>query len=148
VIAAVASRTVLVVDDSPQDLALIRAAFHDLGPTPQLRFAESGDAAQAYLEGQAPFGDRAVNPAPDLILLDIQMPVRDGFDVLRWIRAQVAEWAQCPVIMLTTSHDTVEIRRAYELGANSFLTKPTGFLELREIVRELVSYWLVRNRGR
>ncbi len=87
------------------------------------------------------------NPPPALVLLDLQMPVKDGFELLSWIRARREDWHRVPVVMLTTSHDYVEIRRAYDLGANSFLVKPTGFEELSDLLAATCEYWLGRNRA-
>jgi CheY-like chemotaxis protein len=137
--------TVLVIDDSAQDVALIAAAFADLGTPPRIVSVEDADQAEAYLLGTGAYADRRSCPLPDLILLDIQIPVRDGLEILQWIRSRDASWRQVPIVMLTTSHDYAEIRRAYDLGANSFMVKPTGFAELRDLVRDVAHYWLVRN---
>lgn len=138
---------VLVVDDSSQDLALVKAAFAEAGCPAKIRTVQTVDGAIDYLSARGAFSDRAENPMPDLVLLDLQMPARDGFDLLGWIRGQRADWHRVPVIMLTTSHDFVEIRKAYDAGANSFLVKPTGFDELVKMVAEISSYWLIRNRA-
>jgi CheY-like chemotaxis protein len=137
---------VLVVDDSEQDVTLIRAAFQSASKAVELRSASSAEGARAYLTGGPPFADRVAYPAPDLVLLDIQMPIEDGLQVLRWIRAQEEPWRRVPVVMLTTSHDYNEIRKAYDLGANSFLVKPTGFHELNKLILHVYNYWLMSNR--
>lgn len=137
---------ILMIDDSAQDVALLSAAFKESAPDHRMHSVNNADRAIAYFEGRGAYADRAAHPLPDLVLLDIQMPVKDGFEMLKWLRAQKAEWHRVPVIMLTTSHDYMEIRKAYDLGANSFLVKPTGFDELCQVVRELSDYWLKRNR--
>jgi CheY-like chemotaxis protein len=144
---SVADCTVLIVDDSTEDISLLKAAFEQLDETPHLRCHTSAVDAMKWLEGLPAGAERGHRPGPDLILLDIQMPIHDGLEVLRWLRAQPHDWSSVPVIMLTTSHDYLEIRKAYSIGANSFLVKPTGFGELLAMVQELVTYWLVRNRG-
>jgi CheY-like chemotaxis protein len=144
--AAAARSAVLVVDDSEQDLTLLDAAFRFSGVKARMRWADSAQAARSYFLGQAPFQDRAANPLPNLVLLDIQLGDEDGFSVLKWLRAQKAPWRQVPVVMLTTSQDRDEVSRAYDLGANSFLTKPTGFDELCSMAADLNKYWLARNK--
>jgi DNA-binding response OmpR family regulator len=112
-----------------------------------LRWATGVDQATAYFQAKPPFGDRLKNPPPSLVLLDIQLVRGDGFELLSWVRAQSAEWRRIPVIMLTTSNDRAEINRAYDLGANSYLVKPTGFDELCRMIGSLSEYWLKSNRG-
>jgi CheY-like chemotaxis protein len=129
-------KTILLVDDSDQDLLLISTALgeHACG---KIVPAESVDAAIKYLQN---------SPPPALVLLDIQMPLKDGFELLAWIRARKEDWHRVPIVMLTTSHDYVEIRRAYDLGANSFLVKPTGYEELKTLLKQACEYWLGPNR--
>src|SRR4051812_17141830 len=86
--AAAARSTVLVVDDSEQDLTLLDAAFRFSGVKARTRWADSAAAARSYFLGQAPFQDRLANPIPTLVLLDIQLGGEDGFSVLEWLRAQ------------------------------------------------------------
>ncbi|UPT75578.1 MAG: response regulator [Elusimicrobiota bacterium] len=139
-------RTILAVDDSTEDAALLRMAFEHAGTTCRLSTVDGGEAALAYLQGEGPYADRRKHPFPDLMLLDIQMPGRDGFDVLEWVRAQKADWSRLPIIMLTTSHDLADVKRAYDLGANSFLVKPTGFAEFSGMIANMLAYWLPYNR--
>lgn len=141
-----ARHAVLVVDDSEQDLILLRAAFETVGLDGGLRWAKDAEQARAYFLGQPPFDDRSKNPIPSLVLLDIQLTKDDGFTVLSWLRSQNADWRRVPVIMLTTTQQRSEISRAYDMGANSFLTKPTGFEDLCKMVEDLSSYWLRRNQ--
>ena len=130
--------SVLLIDDSAQDAELIELAFGRSGIRHRFRWVQGVDEAIAY------FSDPA-NPAPPLVLLDIQMPKRDGFEFLKWAREQAGDARLIPVVMLTTSHDFVEIHRAYEQGANSFLVKPTGFEELCGVVKDAGGYWLGLN---
>lgn len=140
-------KTVLMVDDSAEDAALMQAAFKDAKAPGVLRNVTSADDALNYLQGRKPFANQRLNPFPDLLLLDIQMPGEDGFSVLQWVRSRSEEWRRVPIVMLTTSHDYREIKRAYDLGANSFLVKPTGFHELSEMVASLLAYWLAHNKA-
>lgn len=140
------TRVVLAVDDASDDQQLLRLAVEHAGTPCELRTADGGKAALEYLAGEGAYADRRKFPVPDLILLDIQMPVCDGFCVLQWLRAR-EEYRRLPVVMLTTSHDVVDVKRAYDLGANSFLVKPTGFGELSAMVKTTLAYWLPYNRG-
>lgn len=137
---------ILVVDDSEQDVALLKEACREAGCSASLRMAYGVDQAVAYFQGSGEFSDRWAHPLPALVLLDIQMPGRNGFDLLEWLRKRPEDFHRVPVVMLTTSHDFVEIRRAYDMGANSFLVKPTEFDELVEAMRQVTGYWLSRNR--
>jgi len=136
-----------MVDDSSEDAALMQAAFKEAKARCALKAVASGNEAMLYLQGKTPYSSRKQHPFPRLVLLDIQMPGKDGFAVLQWIRQRPEEWHRLPVLMLTTSHDYREIKRAYDLGANSFLVKPTGFEELVKLVDDTLSYWLSHNRG-
>lgn len=137
---------VLLVDDSEQDIELVKEACRDAGCQAALTPVRSVDEAIAYFEGRGQYSDREAHPMPALVLLDIQMPGRSGFELLQWVRKRQEEWHRLPIIMLTTSHDFVEIRKAYDMGANSFLVKPTGFDELTQAMRQVMGYWLERNR--
>ncbi len=142
-----AQPVVLMVDDSQQDVALVREACSEVECPVDLRAVDGGRVAMDYLEGRPPFSERAAHPFPALILLDLQMPGVSGFDVLTWLRKRSEDWRRTPVVVLTTSHDAVDVRRAYDLGANSFLVKPTGFAELAAAIDQVVTYWIGRNRS-
>lgn len=133
-----AGRTILVVDDSPQDLLLITKALEKGGCKGLIETALSADAAIARIQEGEP---------PALVFLDLQMPVKDGFALLRWLRARPEDWHRVPVVVFTTSQDELDIRRAYDVGANSFLVKPTGFEELRDTLASACAYWLTHNRS-
>src|SRR6185295_11903648 len=105
----------------------------------------SGREAIAYLNGVAPFEDRVKSPLPSVILLDLQMPDGDGFEVLQWIRNKFPSGGLL-VVVLTRVEELRKINRAYALGANSFLTKPGSSEELQELIRIFSGYWLLTNR--
>ncbi len=138
--------TILVIDDSPQDHALVQAAADEMGLEVAVRFAHHAEQARAYFEGRAPFEDRKTNPPPDLVLLDLQMPGEDGFEVLKWLRGSSSPWKRVPVVILSTSSAREEMALAYDLGANSYLVKPTTFDGLCSLIGETARYWLDRNR--
>jgi len=127
-------RLVLLVEDNPDDVLLIRRAFDRTGIVLNLHAVSNGDKAIAYLGGQRPYEDRSKYPVPDLVLLDIKMPGTDGFEVLSWIRHQWRLRDLC-VVMLTSSDAIRDVNHAYRLGANSFLVKPLDFINARELTQ-------------
>jgi len=128
--------TILSVDDSSDDLMLLRLACGSANVSFQLLSVESGEKAIAYLETARGHSDRERFPLPDLMLLDLKMPGKSGFDVLTWIRTQ-PDFAHLPVIILTSSVHAEDRSRALSLGANQFLVKPVGYEGLRQLVRTL-----------
>ena len=129
-------RPILLVEDNQDDIILIKRAFERAGLRHRIQAVTSGLDAMAYLKGEAPYMDRFKHPFPDLVLLDIKMPLTDGFDVLRWIRRQPA-FAKLCVVMLTSSDEIRDVNLAYQLGANSFFVKPLDFWNAAELCRSL-----------
>jgi CheY-like chemotaxis protein len=127
---------ILLVDDSQDDVMLIRKAFERAGLKHPITSVSNGDEAIAYLNGDPPYGVRANHPLPQLVLLDIKMPRTDGFAVLRWIREQ-REFAKLCVVMLTSSDAIRDANQAYQLGATSFLVKPLDFWNAAELTRSV-----------
>ena len=138
--------TVLVVEDNPDDAELIAYAFHKLHIGNPLVVVGDGDAAVDYLGGTGAYGDRLRHPLPGLILLDLKLPRRSGFEVLRFLRGQEAT-RNTPVVVLTSSSQREDIRRAYDDGANSYLVKPVGRDSLLAMVRALELYWMNLNEA-
>lgn|GEM_PF-35102 len=128
---------VLVVDDSEDDILLLKEAFADCSLIDLVATAEDGETALRYMRGQTPFAD-AQRPA--IVLLDINMPRMNGFEVLAEMRSDI-RLAQTPVIMLTTSKQESDILRAYTDGACSFISKPVNFDRMRQIARRFALYW-------
>ena len=128
--------TILHVEDDPNDTLLLQHACRKAGIVFDLRAVSDGDQAIAYLRGIEDFSDRNKYPMPQLILLDLKMPRVSGFDVLAWLRAD-AKLSALPVVVLTSSNHDADIKRAYDLGAKSYLVKPVGFEALVELVRTL-----------
>ncbi len=135
--------TILLVDDNSDDTELLRYAFHKCGVVNRLVDVRDGDEAVAYLGGMGVFNDRF--PLPSLILLDLKLPKRSGFEVLRFIRGQEAT-KHTPVIVLTSSNQKEDIDRSYELGANSYLVKPVRRDSLIEMVQSLDAFWIKLNQ--
>src|SRR5438477_12877403 len=114
---------ILLAEDREDDVLLIRRAFNKANLLNPLHLVHDGDEAIAYLKGEGQFANRAEYPLPSLLLLDLKMPRRDGFEVLQWVREQSSLKA-LRVIVLTSSEHIQDVNRAYDLGANSFLVKP------------------------
>ncbi len=132
--------TVLLVDDSSNDVLLMRAVFGRVGMAQSLHVAADGDDAIAYLQGDGRYGDRRMFPLPSLLLLDLNMPGKNGFDVLSWIRRR-PEFKRLQVYILSASNRPGDIERGYESGANFYLVKPRNLDKLVEIATCLVA-WL------
>lgn len=130
------STTILHVEDDPNDTLLLEHACRKAGMIFNLQAVSDGDQAMAYLRGTNAFSDRTKHPMPKLILLDLKMPRVSGFDVLAWLRSDDT-FKQLPVVVLTSSNHDADIKRAYDLGAKSYLVKPVGFEALVELVRTL-----------
>jgi CheY-like chemotaxis protein len=140
-------KTVLLVEDDPADARLIQRAFDRTeGQVAVLRL-QNGDDAVAYLQGTPPFDNRAVHPMPHILVLDIKLPRRSGLEVLQWIRTRTSELRLLPVVMLTSSRHSVDINRAYTLGANSYLAKPESSDQLLSVIGTLKNYWLLMNQN-
>lgn len=133
---------ILLVEDSPDDQTLIRRAFRKANLLNPLHVAEDGDMAVAYLGGETGYADRTAHPLPAIVLLDLKLPRRSGLEVLAWIRAQPVI-GSTPVVVLTSSRESADVARAYELGANSYLVKPVEFDGLLEMVKSVGVYWMV-----
>jgi len=127
-------RTILLVDDSEDDLLLMRLAFQRAGFKAVLRVVRDGEEAIAYLEGEPPYNDRACSPFPTLVLLDLNMPKKNGFEVLEWVRAQ-PDFRYLPIVVLTSSMRAGDVEEAFNLGVNSFLVKPAKMEDLVEMIR-------------
>lgn len=137
-------RVVLLVDDSENDLLLTRAAFKAAGFNSPLHELRNGEEAIAYLKGAGHYSDRSKFPLPAVMLLDLNKPQKDGFEVLKWLRTQ-PEFKRMPVIVLSASKRTEDVERAFDLGANSYLVKPGAINELVAMARCLRD-WLRYNQ--
>jgi CheY-like chemotaxis protein len=141
-----AYQTVLYVEDSPEDFALLKLASRKCGTPFSLQHVADGEKAITYLSGNDTYGDRETYPFPDLVLLDLKMPRLDGFEVLEWIRDNPAT-KSLPVVVLAGSSFRADIRRALELGANSYAAKPGTFAELEALIDQIADVWLAREKA-
>lgn len=127
-------QTILLVDDSEDDLFLMRTAFKKAEFESPLQEVRNGEEAIAYLKGDDPYSDRNKFPLPAVMLLDLNMPMKNGFDVLTWVRTQ-AGLKRLSIIVLTASMRAEDVERAFDLGANSFLVKPSSLEALATMIR-------------
>ncbi|HOX59501.1 MAG TPA: response regulator [Candidatus Paceibacterota bacterium] len=134
---------VLYVEDSTEDYALLELAARKCGTPFSLLRAVDGEQAIAYLNGAEVYSDRDTYPFPDLVLLDLKLPRLDGFEVLQWIRDNPAT-KSLPVVVLAGSSFRADIRRALELGANSYAAKPGTFAELQVLIDQTADVWLAQ----
>ena len=132
---------ILVADDDPDDCLLTREAFRESRIANEVHFVHNGEELMDYLHHRPPYQDRQRHPRPGLILLDLNMPLKDGREALAEIKAD-ARLRSIPVVVLTTSSAEEDIIRSYDGGVNSFITKPVSFRGLLEIVQTLGHYWL------
>jgi CheY-like chemotaxis protein len=129
-------RTILHVEDDPNDAFLVQHAFEKAGVQVQLRLAADGQQALDYLAGSGAYGDRCAFPMPDLVLLDLKMPKLSGFDVLAWLRGQ-ERFGSLPVIILSSSEHCEDKTHAQKLGATAYEVKSPGF---ERVVQRVVGY--------
>jgi CheY-like chemotaxis protein len=138
---------VLLIEDDPADVRLIQRAFRKLVDPVNMFRLTNGDDAVAYLSGEAPYENRAAYPLPTILLLDIKLPRRSGFEVLEWVRRQNSNLRRLPIVMLTSSRHSADVNRAYDLGANSYLAKPETPTDLDDLATGFESYWLSLNES-
>jgi len=134
------SVVILVADDDHEDCMLIRDAFKEGLLMNGLRFVGDGEELMDYLRRQGKYKDPQLSPPPGIILLDLNMPKKDGREVLKEIKSD-PELRGIPVVILTTSSDEGDILRSYNTGANSYITKPVTFAGLVNAVKALGKYW-------
>lgn len=128
---------ILLGEDDPDDRVLLEHAFHATGSARTLVFVDDGEDLMDFLTAR---GRHVGARSPDLVLLDLNMPRKDGWEALTEMRADPL-LRRIPVVVLTTSNAAHDVRRAYELGANSFVTKPVNFDALVRVVRTIDAYW-------
>lgn len=130
---------ILVAEDETDDAFLFEHTFAGLGIVDYF-IASDGAVAIAYLEGSGPFADRSAYPMPDCVLLDLKMPLVSGFEVLEWLREH-DEYRLIPTIVFSSSDDPQDVRRAYELGANSYFSKRSKMQDMIRLLSLIEEYW-------
>ena len=132
---------ILMADDDADDRLLTQDAMTDARVINDLHFVTDGEELMEYLYQRGRYADEASAPRPGLILLDLNMPKKDGREALKEIKAD-PDLRRIPVVILTTSKAEEDIYRSYDLGANSFITKPVTFEGLVELMRVIGRYWI------
>jgi CheY-like chemotaxis protein len=133
-------RIVLHVEDDAEDALFLRYSFEQAGLNYRFYQVTAGEQAIDYLSGTGPYTNRQQYPLPDMILLDLKMPRKTGFDVLNWIRQQES-FKGLPVIVLTSSDRHADLHRARFLGATSYLTKTVSCKNVMELLDSLAQQW-------
>ena len=136
---------ILLVEDNPDDVLFLKRAFASTPITAPVVTVTDGAAAIDYLAGAGAYTDRAQHPLPALMLLDLNLPGKSGFDVLEWLRRQPT-LRRLPVVVLTSSRHDGDVNRAYDLGVNSYVVKPSGLKQIAEVARQMEAYWLRLNQ--
>lgn len=135
-----AKLVLLIVDDDSSDLLLIERAFRQNGINDEIHCLDSGPKAIAYLKGEGEYADRSRFPYPSLVMTDLKMPGKDGFSVLEHIKDN-PQWQMIPVLVLSGSDDTDDVKRAYCMGASCYVKKPTHYSELRRLLKLFYDFW-------
>jgi CheY-like chemotaxis protein len=135
----------LLVEDDPNDVFLMQRAFRKANLAFALHVARDGQEAIEYLTHQGQFADATRFPVPNLILLDLKMPRKNGFETLAWLRQQPG-LKRIVALVFSSSREIADINRAYDLGANSYLVKPGEFKTLVDMAKLLTTYWLEVNQ--
>ncbi len=135
---------VLLIEDDPMDAELFTLALREANYEEVIYVKETAEKAMEFLlalpdELKQPYG------IPKLVVLDLVLPGIDGFGFLRWLRSHPS-FKALPVLVLTSSKEEEDCKRAYEAGANGYLVKPSSFKEMREIAKAIRSYWLTYNK--
>jgi CheY-like chemotaxis protein len=136
--------TILLVEDEPSDVFLMKRALKGAQIPNPLQIANNGQEAINYLSGTGNYADRAQFPIPSIIFLDLKMPYKNGFEVLEWIRSQ-SHLDRTLVMVLTSSSEERDISQCYKLGARTFLVKPPNPTMLLELMVSLKDYWIKHN---
>lgn len=132
--------TVLLVEDDLNDIFLVKRAFRMARVRNPLQVVTDGEEAVRYLRGDGKYADRATHSLPRLVVMDIRMPRRDGFEVLEWIKKD-GMLRRIPVIIVSSSEDPADINRAYELGANAYMIKPMDYRAVENLFQSITHYW-------
>lgn len=138
------TKKILLVEDNPSDIELTLRAFERQKIGNEIIVAEDGKEALEYLFGTGEYSGRDISEQPTVILLDLNLPLIDGKEVLRQIRSNELT-RRLPVVILTSSKEEQDLTKSYDLGVNSYIRKPVDFNQFSEAIRQLGLYWLVIN---
>jgi len=133
--------SVLLVEDDLSDIFLVKRAFKLAQIPGALHVVTDGQEAINYLRGDGKYADRDGWPLPKLIVTDIKMPRKTGFEVLEWVKREGAPFRRIPIVIVSGSDNPADINRAYELGANAYMVKPVDYLAVEHLFRSITQYW-------
>jgi len=131
---------ILIAEDNESDALLLHRTFNLIGLANRVEILSDGVEAMDYLSGAGKYADRASFPFPAVLFTDIKMPRVDGFQLLQWLREH-SEYAVVPTIVFSGSGEAADVRRAYNLGANAYLVKPSSIEQLEKMMRRTYEFW-------
>jgi CheY-like chemotaxis protein len=134
--------TILLVEDDENDALLVKVAFQKCGIHNPVQWVKDGLEAVAYLYGDGDYANRHVHPFPEVLILDLKMPRMGGLELLAWIRDH-SQFRVIPTIIMSSSKLDVDIEKAYSLGANTYMLKPSSLDELVKMIKAAHEYWAV-----
>lgn len=137
-------RNILLVEDNDDDVILIRRALRKGGIAAPVHLARDGEEAIDFFSGTGQFRDQTGHPLPGVVLLDLKLPKKSGFEVLEWLKGH-EQFSMLPVVVFTSSVQERDLKQAYALGANSYLKKPATMAETTELLKTVSAYWLESN---
>jgi CheY-like chemotaxis protein len=137
---------ILLAEDEEDDVLLIQKAFAKADIPNPLHVVWNGQEAISYLKGEGKYSNRDEYPLPELLLLDLKMPRLNGFEVLKWLRAEPS-LSSLRVLVLTSSDQIRDVNEAYQLGANSFMVKPSDFEDITQLSRLIEDFWLKASKA-
>jgi CheY-like chemotaxis protein len=132
--------TVLLVEDDLSDIFLVKRAFKMAQIPNPLQVVTDGEEAIDYLRGAGKYADRAIHPLPKLIVMDLKMPRRTGFEVLEWVKGNPL-LRRIPIIIVSGSDNPADINRAYESGVNAYMVKPMDYQKVEHLFDSITRYW-------
>src|SRR6266699_2344631 len=133
--------TVLLVEDDLNDIFLVKRAFKMAQVKNPLQIVTDGQEAILYLRGEGKYADRDTYPLPKLMVMDIKMPRKTGFEVLEWVKGNGRPLRRIPIVIVSSSDNPTDINRAYELGANAYMVKPVDYRAVEHLFHSITQYW-------
>lgn len=131
---------ILLVEDNLNDIFLVKRAFKKADTPHLLQVVTDGEEAIHYLRGDGKYANRRLYPLPRLIVMDVNMPRKNGFEVLEWIKSE-GVLRRIPIVIVSASDNHADINRAYELGANAYMVKPVDFRMVENLFQSITHYW-------
>jgi CheY-like chemotaxis protein len=133
--------TVMLVEDDLNDIFIVKRAFKLAHIQSPLQVVTDGEDAIDYLRGEGKYSDRGTYPLPHLVVMDLKMPRKTGFEVLEWIKRDGRPLRRVPVVIVSSSDNPADVNRAYELGANAYMVKAVDFRAVEHLFECITHYW-------